>query len=46
MSTLTKKLKSGDYQIRFKLDSKWIVVKGRTLVEALKKVNAYKPVYL
>jgi hypothetical protein len=46
MSTLTKKLKSGDYQIRFKLSGKWIIVTGRSLMDALQKVNRYKSVYL
>jgi hypothetical protein len=46
MSVLTSKTKSGNYQIRFFLNGKKIVVTGKTLMDALRKVNEYKPVYL
>jgi len=46
MSTLTSKLKNGMIQIRFMHNGKEIVIVERSLVQALKKVDAYKPVYL
>ncbi len=46
MSLLKSKKVNGDYEIRFKLDGRTIIVVGRTLTEALKKVNMYHPIYL
>ena len=45
MTILTKKIPEG-YQIRFKLSGKMIIVTGKTLLDALRKVNEYKSIYL
>jgi hypothetical protein len=45
MSLLKSKTLKG-YQIRFKLNGKTIVVTGKTLVDALRKVNTYVSIYL
>jgi hypothetical protein len=46
MSVLHSKTNSGQVQIRFKVDGRWVVVKARSLAQALKEVDKYKPVYL
>jgi hypothetical protein len=46
MSVLHSKTNSGQVQIRFMFNGKKIVVTGKTLMDALRKVNEYHPVYL
>jgi ribosomal protein L1 len=44
MSILKKQTKNGDIEIRIKKNGHWHVATGKTLLQALKKLNL--PVYL
>jgi hypothetical protein len=41
---LVSKTKSGDVQVRIKKGGKWYVATGKTVLQALKKLNI--PIYL